>query len=585
MMRAAPPCLTACALLLGCSSKIVPPEGSGGSGATTGTDTGSVTSATGTGGSTAAPLSLAKVDVVFAVDNSGGSPYFTDLTIDAANVLLARLVNPECVDGAGNVQVVADPTTPCPSGFRRAFRPVDDMHVGVISSSLGALGSGFCETDGFTETDNPTNDDRGHLIWRTNPSPAATANSPGVTYEDRGFFVWDPGATQSPPGTADLSDLQGRLGDVLRGAGNVGCGFEMPLESAYRFLADPAPYDRLIEVSGGSIPEKAPSGVDSVLLAQRAAFLRDDSVVIVVMLGNENDCSIVAEGQSWALLRNEPWFRGAAICATDPADACCYSCGVAPPPGCAADPTCATSPKWAPDEDSVNLRCNMQKERYGASLLYPIQRYVNAFTSEVIAPGAPDLAPGAGPEMQNPLLAGRSAADVFLITLAGVPWQATVEDPRASVPRLHDAPGLAAVGFWDRFVGAPDRGVAPLEPIMRESIDPRDGVPPGNPYNGNDYPVLDRNDMQLACIFPLAAPVPYASMCASEENQMKPICDGTTQTHGAVYPGARQLHLANGLGAQSVVASACPPEAVDTTSPAYGYRLAVDALARRLHGR
>ena len=48
---------------------------------------------------------------------------------------------------------------------------------------------------------------------------------------------------------------------------------------------------------GGSIAVK--QGIDADLLEQRANFLRPDSSVVVVVLTDENDCSIVDGGYGW----------------------------------------------------------------------------------------------------------------------------------------------------------------------------------------------------------------------------------------------------------------------------------------------
>lgn len=578
--------IVASALLLACGDSEDDAQGGRGSAdATTTTTTPDAGASSSTGTGTVA--SSQKIDVIFAVDNSSDGGEATRFVVDAATSLLNRLANPECVDDAGNVQPAPGPGASCPEGYRRAFTPATDMHVGVITSSLGGLGGGTCDTTGTEIFNNPSNNDLGHLVWRTDPSPAATANTPGITYQEQGFFAWDPGAAKSPPGIADLTTLIDRVGSVIQGAGSAGCGWEMPLESAYRFLVDPEPYAQLLLEGSGAIPKRVRSGVDAELLAQRAAFLREDSIVIVVMSSAANDCSVIAEGQSWAVLRaTERWFRGSSKCATDPADACCYSCGQGPPSGCAADPICMSNPTLTAQEDPLTLRCAAQKQRFGVSSLYPPERYVNAFSKLGIGLARPDLSPSPTDSTPNPLFVRRSPRDVFLVTVTGVPWQPTVDDPM-TVTRLLDGDGLDATSFWPRFVGNEGAGVLPTEPIMLESVDPRPGVIPGNVYNGKDYVIGGNDDLQLACIFPLETPIPFSSRCQPSDhpNGDKPICSFDTQTHGAAYPSTRQLRVAQGLQQQSVVGSLCPPEAGDAAAPTYGFRLAVDALAQRLYGR
>jgi len=54
------------------------------------------------------------------------------------------------------------------------------------------------------------------------------------------------------------------------------------------------------------------------------------------------------------------------------------------------------------------------------------------------------------------------------------------------------------------------------------------------------------------------------------------------QVRGKAYPTIRELRVAHDLGAQAIVASLCPKEPTDTTSPDYGYRPAVRQIIDRL---
>ena len=100
--------------------------------------------------------------------------------------------------------------------------------------------------------------------------------------------------------SAILDDGAGRglvptLTNMVRGVADNGCGFESQLESWYRFLVDPAPYETL-EVVNGKAERR---GVDRKLLDQRKAFLRPDSLLAIVMLSDENDCSIKEGGNAF----------------------------------------------------------------------------------------------------------------------------------------------------------------------------------------------------------------------------------------------------------------------------------------------
>lgn len=74
----------------------------------------------------------------------------------------------------------------------------------------------------------------------------------------------------------------------MLGVDELGCGYEMPLEATYRFLVDPEPYEALVEEDGLLVE----SGVDQAILEQRAAFVRPDSFLGIVLLSDEDDCSL-----------------------------------------------------------------------------------------------------------------------------------------------------------------------------------------------------------------------------------------------------------------------------------------------------
>ena len=76
------------------------------------------------------------------------------------------LVAPPCLTPTGEV-VSGDGL--CPEGSERPFARLRDVHLGVITSSLGGHGSDACspnETQGCGVAGNPSNDDAGHLLSR-----------------------------------------------------------------------------------------------------------------------------------------------------------------------------------------------------------------------------------------------------------------------------------------------------------------------------------------------------------------------------------------------------------------------------------
>src|SRR6185436_20106757 len=107
-----------------------------------------------------------------------------------------------------------------------------------------------------------------------------------------GFATW----SRPDPTTNLVTNVQ----NLVAAAGEFGCGLEATLEATYRFLADPSPYAS-IDVQPCSVGSAStcafPTGVDADLLTERAAFLRPDSAVAIVVLSDENDCSIRPTGQ------------------------------------------------------------------------------------------------------------------------------------------------------------------------------------------------------------------------------------------------------------------------------------------------
>jgi hypothetical protein len=581
-----------------------------------GNEAGGGSGGTGAGG----PLAKAdKVDILLDIDNSRSMADKQAVLALALSDLVQQLVNPPCVDPNGQLDPVvpASPMDPCPPGLRRQYTPVQDIHLGIISSSIGGHGADACAA---SSPDTATNDDKGHLLARTAPDGSGT---PIPTYEDKGFLAWDPAAKYSPPGASDPVAMTTTFKDMVLGVGQIGCGYESQLESWYRFLADPEPYDTIAVDASGSA---APQGIDSVLLQQRADFLRPDSMLTVVMLSDEDDCSIREYGQYFYAaqqsLPNGARFhlpRARSECAVNPNDECCLSCGQAQPANCPADPSC-----FNPDgsvatlddlEDSPNLRCWDQKQRFGIDFLYPIDRYTQALTSTTVVNRAGELVPNPIFSDLDPSDATTNIRDPGLVVLAGivgVPWQDLARNPQDLKAGLKSAEELASTGVWDIVLGDPASYVPAQDPLMIASIDPRSGTNPvtgdpvgapgslSNPINGNEYAIPERNDLQYVCTFQLPAGSerdcsdPGAGPCDCEPGQTdNPLCapnpnDGdqhTLQVRAKAYPGLRHLSVLKGIGDQGVTASICPAQLDDPTSIDFAYRPALRSLLERMATR
>ncbi len=595
----------------GCGSEVE--TSSGGTGATSGGTTTSTSSGTGGGGGALPTTPADKIDLLFMIDNSRSMADKQEVLAATVPDLVRRLANPLCLDAQGN-PLPTQPPSPlddCPPDGTREFPPIVDIHIGVISSSIGGHGSDACPI-----AQSPSNDDKAHLLSRLDPAGGAQA----PTYESKGFLAWDPAQKLAPPGEADAAALVQNLRDMVIGVGQVGCGYESQLESWYRFLADPEPYLSISVVDGKATPQ----GVDDVLLAQRKDFLRSDSLLAVVMLTDENDCSTKESGQFYyANQLQNPGGAGAfhlprarSECAQNPSDPCCKSCGQ-DPGSCPADPTCSMAP-LSDLEDNISVRCFEQKRRFGIDFMYPIERYVDALTNPTIANRAGELVPNpifSDLDPNDGVSAIRDPGLVFLAGVVGVPWQDIARDPADLAKGLknHDernAPAVNGWTTWDIVLGDFASYADAKDPLMIESIDPRSGAnpvtgaalaPPGsltNPINGGEYSIPLRNDLQFACVFPLAVPrdcsAPGTQICECYEAQNdSPLCapnpsDGnapTLQVRAKAYPGRRELAVLEGMGPRGVVGSICPAQLLDETQPDFGYRPSVAALIEAMKGR
>jgi hypothetical protein len=191
---------------------------------------------------------------------------------------------------------------------------------------------------------------------------------------------------------------------------------------------------------------------------------------------------------------------------------------------------------------------------------------------------------------------------VHVLGIVGVPWQSIAVDPADTELHYPKADDLVASNVWDDILGDPhpqDNAppILPLDAHMRESIDPRTGLPGptaeymADPVHGHERNIVDRNDLQHACIFERAKPGPcsdYDCDCYGiGPDDDNPVCQTATryeriQHFGRAFPSLRELSLIKGLGARGIVASICPRNLSDSAAQDYGYRPAIEALAAEL---
>ncbi len=576
-----------------------------------------------------------KIDLLLMIDNSGSMSDKQQILKLAVPDLVQSLVNPKCLDETGKA-TPAQPNGPlaeCPvMGSKREFEPIINIHIGVVSSSLGGHGADSCLGD-----KTPSENDHGRLIKRTS-TDGSTPDA--ATWADKGFLVWDPNPqkpSHSPQGETDITKFVADVDAIVAGAGEVGCGFESTLEAWYRFAVDPDPYKTITVEKNAAILKDT----DQELLQQRADFIRPDSLFAVVMLSDENDCSVRDGTQFFfALQRYQPNTnksyrlpRPRTACGVDPNSVCCRSCGQPAGSGCDADKTnCDANADGAadslsPEADAINLRCWDQKHRFGIDFLQPIQRYVDGLTRQTVQDRYGNLVP-------NPLFSDLNPQDdnsnirdpslVFVAGIVGVPWQDIARKTADGKPDLInglDADGKASGGFqsgtelvinktWNIILGDPtcdytNPACRPTDPLMIESTLARTGTNPvlmaplappqsaegANPINGHEWLIPEQNDLQYACIFDLPKAVDCGGTakscdCKDATNKnLNPLCSAgnpTQQVRAKAYPGRRELQLLRAVGDQGIVGSICPVQLASTGTKDYGYTPAVGAIIERL---
>ena len=587
------------------------------------------------GGSTKPPPPTGKLDILFTVQNSASMMPVGPYVQASIQSMFDRLINPNCVDASGTVVGVSS-AGQCTTGSLE-FQPVEDIHVGIVTTSLGGRGGDQC-ADSNTNPANPAlsahDDDHGELINRAGATEAPLSDA-----SPSNFLAWFPSVPQnagkpSPPVPAIgvesqlVTDFQGLLGD----AGDHGCGFTAPLESWYRFLVQPDPYESIVK--NGTQAQY--SGVDATILQQRHDFLRPDSAVAIVLVAIENDRSadpLSVDGQGWAWENaafpgspNGAAPEGTIECQANPESTMCTSCAFIQGASnfateCPNDGASGTDGYLDPDDDQLNVRFFHQKQRFGLDTQFPITRYVTGLQSTTVPDSAHEH-DGMGnyaPTLNctNPLFATglptsatadlctltpgpRQPNQVFFATIAGVPHQLLQSNP--SDP---DSPQKATLSSadWTAILGADplnyDFTGADFHMLESEAARTQSSCPPTaaddcDPINGREWNT-NKGDLQWACIFPLAAPVDCsqaatvgACACATGAlNAGTQLCQKgsggaytQTQINGGAYPTIRALALAKDLGSQGVVSSLCPIHATEATpgDPLYAYRPAFTAL-------
>jgi hypothetical protein len=434
--------------------------------------------------------SIDKVDLLFDIDNSASMGDKQEYLSEAVPDLIKRLVQPNCLDAMGNIMGTAMADGTCPGVTTAEFPPVHNLHIGIVSSSLGARLGDVCPTTGesaaqpldstvsCTGPNQPTtqcldrhNDDQAHLLNRG--GTLANFQETGVTDAPSpdNFLNWFPPVTANqaatptgPKPVTDSTTLQSDFQTMVIGVHQFGCGIESQLETWYRFLIQPDPYASLTTDSSGRAQWV---GIDTTLLAQRADFLRPDSLVAILVLTDENDSEVDVRsfgGSAWQFMKStfQP-PRGTADCATNPGASTCTSCYSSTAGVCATRYSSVTD--WGFD---LNLRHVHEKQKYGASVQFPIQRYVVGLTSPKVPnrdgeypPASANQAEGTGAyasSYQGLVTANQTCVNpLYAASLPKPPTTSTTwtKDLAASLCNLSVGPRKPNLVFYAHIGGVP----------------------------------------------------------------------------------------------------------------------------------
>lgn len=325
------------------------------------------------------------VDLLIVLDNSGSMRPNHERLAAATSRFIDRLLHP-------------------PSGGT-----LRSLHIGVVSTDLGTPGyevpsclNGDVGDDGLLNPIRNGGATRLHLPWRS--APPDSPRSHCAAREDRypSFLSYD------ASGDAAALSL-----DIICNAflDAVGCGIEQPLEAAYRALVE----------------RRAKSDLN-------AGFLRDDSVLAVLFVSDEDDGSV----------------RDCRHAEIGDLEGECRPGGR----GSSNSVFAADDPRWASQD--INLRFYMYEPGSPQDPTWSLNRYVDP---ERLERGFFALRPGRA----NLLVAG---------AIAGVPIELTRAD-RIDWTRLL---GERASGT-DGYVGVSSEGVVSMRGQNLDSVCPARVVP------------------------------------------------------------------------------------------------------------
>jgi hypothetical protein len=234
------------------------------------------------------------VDVLFVIDNSRSMvPIYYNPSIGYAQTALAREI-PRFLEGLQRGELDGE-----------TFAPVTSLHVGVVTSNAGT-GLDYAVT--ALDTACRGFGDDGLLQTSTDAARDGYTRMPSFS-EDFSMATLeqeaDPACALGPqPRYQELGDGLGSAlaASCVARAGVLGCGHEQTLEAMWKALAPGAKYadDELYQFA--TIEGKGGRGHGD---GANAGFLREDATLLVVVLSNDDDCSVTSEGRELFLGTSE----------------------------------------------------------------------------------------------------------------------------------------------------------------------------------------------------------------------------------------------------------------------------------------
>jgi hypothetical protein len=508
-----------------------------------------------------------QLDVLFVVDNAPTTVDLEQRFAQSIPLLVQRLLAARTDTFAGRVAT-----------------NIDDVHIGVITSSLGAFGTGGCRND-----DGDDLDDRAHLMprssarvpmtgWTTNAaSQPIAARCPAIGAASAVTWARDMSRTDVAFSGADaIGAFATAVSCAVLSAGNDGCMERQPLAAAARFLVDPEPTNPVMPACAANPSDPscdAPvvqGAEDTAILAQRSGFLRKGSVLLVVTVSDRDDESVVTTGDTWIFGGRPPGMMTGASpgCASlsDSTDSDSFieldASHCVPCAPSSTDTRCRDreGDPIAPLDaqlDPLTLRSFQPIQRFGQSNLVPRSSYQALFSETSIIVGAGALVP-------NPLFADQRTTDMVIVaSFAGVP-QALLGESDGVLAKLDDA-------SWSAIGGA---DIAARDPHMIEATSPRPNLPlfNGNPSvdpAGGERQIPNGDALEYACIGPRldTNTTVVDPSCPTQPGDLTdPLCtaDGRRLFYG-VEPGLRTARVLESIGGDATLPavaleSSCAPD-------------------------